>query len=307
MPEPVDVRPLAHTFAQAVGRPLSDEDALAVEERLQALWTQAQAAWRGLTVTPTAFASALGQRVTGPAPLTSLAELHTSDVYLVAACLEGDGAALEVFSQTLLPKACASIQRIELSSGLLRETTQVLRARLLVAPPGAGPTLGTYTGRGPLLHWLRAMAVREALKLRAREQRRVDIEGQALQETSAQRDVELDLVRQLHGHDFAQAFEVAFRALTARERTLLRLHVVDELNIDQLGAFYGTHRTTAFRWLEAAREALALGVRQALAERLGLSGSEVESLLGLVRSQLDVSLRRLLPVSATEGLVPTEK
>jgi RNA polymerase sigma-70 factor (ECF subfamily) len=47
---------------------------------------------------------------------------------------------------------------------------------------------------------------------------------------------------------------------------------------------------TVQRWLASAEQQLLAGVRQVLRERLELRASELDSLLGLVRSQLSVSL-----------------
>ena len=54
------------------------------------------------------------------------------------------------------------------------------------------------------------------------------------------------------------------------------------------------HRATAARWIVSAREALVDETKRQLRGRLGVSGAELDSLLGLVRSQIHVSLNRLL-------------
>jgi len=51
---------------------------------------------------------------------------------------------------------------------------------------------------------------------------------------------------------------------------------------------------SAQRRIEDVRETIADGLRRALGERLALSGAGVDSVAGLVASQLDVSLSRVL-------------
>jgi len=75
---------------------------------------------------------------------------------------------------------------------------------------------------------------------------------------------------------------------------VLRLHLLDGLNIDRIGQLHDVHRATAARWLASAREALAKDTQRILQARLQVSRSEFESLLRLVRSDLDVSLCRIL-------------
>lgn len=93
---------------------------------------------------------------------------------------------------------------------------------------------------------------------------------------------------------FETAIERALTRLSVRDRTLLRLHLAERLSIDALGAMYSVSRATAARWLAAARGALAQGVRDDLRARLHIPDSELDSLIAVVRSQLDVSVLRRL-------------
>jgi RNA polymerase sigma-70 factor (ECF subfamily) len=66
------------------------------------------------------------------------------------------------------------------------------------------------------------------------------------------------------------------------------------LTVDILGRLHGVHRATAARWVEAARASVVRAVRRHLRGTLGLGASELDSIVGLVKSGLDVSLTRLL-------------
>ncbi|HET9988029.1 MAG TPA: hypothetical protein VFQ65_05910 [Kofleriaceae bacterium] len=54
------------------------------------------------------------------------------------------------------------------------------------------------------------------------------------------------------------------------------------------------HRATAARWVAAARDLLAEGIRAEIAGRLAIDPREVDSLIELVRSRIDISLERIL-------------
>lgn len=87
-------------------------------------------------------------------------------------------------------------------------------------------------------------------------------------------------------------FETAIGALPARDRTLLRLNLVDGLTIDELARMYQMHRATAARQLEHARGAVATATRLHLAATV--PPDELEEVARLVASQLDLSLSRVL-------------
>ncbi len=77
-------------------------------------------------------------------------------------------------------------------------------------------------------------------------------------------------------------------------RTLLRMHVVEGVTLDGLAMAYGAHRATIARWLAAARSALLKGTRARLAGSLKLKPEEVDSLIELARSRLEISISRFL-------------
>jgi RNA polymerase sigma-70 factor, ECF subfamily len=86
----------------------------------------------------------------------------------------------------------------------------------------------------------------------------------------------------------------AAKQLEPGDRHLLRQHLVAGLSIDQLGAVLGIHRATAARRITRARERLAADTRAELARRLALAPEELDEVIGLVMSRLDVSLGQLL-------------
>ena len=74
---------------------------------------------------------------------------------------------------------------------------------------------------------------------------------------------------------------------------MLRQYYIDGLTIDRLAALYRVDRATTARWVVAARSAVLAGTRDFLGSALGVTTSEVESILRLVGSQLELSLRQL--------------
>jgi RNA polymerase sigma-70 factor (ECF subfamily) len=96
----------------------------------------------------------------------------------------------------------------------------------------------------------------------------------------------------------ACAFGDALRQLDAGDRRLLRYSIVERLTIDDVGLLAGVHRATAARHIAAARERLLEAARQYMKERLRVDTGELQSILRVCESELDVSVARLLEESA---------
>ena len=86
----------------------------------------------------------------------------------------------------------------------------------------------------------------------------------------------------------------ALATVGERDRLVLRLHLCSRVTVDSIGKMYGVAQSTASRWLLQARQAVSDEALRLLRERLGLRPSELHSLAGLVASQIDVSVSRLL-------------
>lgn len=102
------------------------------------------------------------------------------------------------------------------------------------------------------------------------------------------------MLKSRYGIAIADSLRAAIEALDKRSRALLRYAMVSGWTVDRIGTFYGVHRVTASRWIAAAREALADGVRKQVAQRLGITTEEVDSVVRFVQSQVDISLAHIL-------------
>jgi len=175
------------------------------------------------------------------------------------------------------------------------ELVQVVRTRLLVAPSHEVPRIATFSGRGSLKAWLRVVATREAARLLKTARRELAGDDEALADAVApDAGPALAFMKATYREEFKRAFHAAVAALTDRERLLLRQAELDGLSIDELARFYGVHRATAARWVQAARTAVLQGTRGQLAASLGIPSAEVASIMRLLRSNLDITLPALL-------------
>lgn len=222
----------------------------------------------------------------------ALAE-NTADLMLAWAAGRGDATALRRVD-ALVAEIGPAVRRIDGSPEFVDEVSQAVRVRLLVAEPGAAPRIAGYRGRGTLGAWIRAAATRVAIDLKrsaAPELAGDDLLGDLV---SREPDPALRQLKTLHRADFQAALAEALGALPDRQRAVLRLHYVDGLRLAEIGRLYGVHESTVSRWVTRAAEEVADQARRRLTERLSLSGSSLDSLGRLVRSQLDLSIARIL-------------
>jgi RNA polymerase sigma-70 factor (ECF subfamily) len=156
------------------------------------------------------------------------------------------------------------------------------------------PKLAQYAGRAPLGAWLRVVAARLASRAAADEREQPADDRVLEQLAAAGAGPELAYIKAAYRPALARAFVDALAALSLHERLLLRQQTIDGLGIDAIGRLHRVHRATAARWVARARDKLLAGTRGRLGEALGLPAGELDEVIGLVRSQLEVSLRRLL-------------
>ncbi|RYE85061.1 MAG: hypothetical protein EOO75_17385 [Myxococcales bacterium] len=93
---------------------------------------------------------------------------------------------------------------------------------------------------------------------------------------------------------FRESFQRALDSLPSRDQLLLRQHTLDGLGLDQLAAQHQVHRATVARWLASARETLVLRSRRHFFAAIELPPGEGDSVLRLVESRLDETIRRRL-------------
>lgn len=218
---------------------------------------------------------------------------RAADVYLAAACEGNDSAALNYFEQFFIAAIPRYVARLSLTREQLQEVQQRVRVRLFT---GAQARIGTYAAKAPLDAWVRMVTIRVALDLLgvAGGPAAAPAANDAAEEaaTSAS-EIEAFVIRRQMGPRLQQALSDGLQGLASRERSLLRMHFVDGLNIDEIGRVYGVHRATVARWLLSVRTQLFGTLKVSLSLQRAPSSSEFRSLVRVLRDDLHISLDRL--------------
>ena len=287
-------RPLSAAFfaARARSSTAAAPERPDLEAALEDAIVRGRAAWKDVDVADERFADFLGGRV----PAGELEAARAADLWAACACGTGDGRAIGAVETRYFPDVDAALGKMGLSADRISEVKQGLRKLLFVGDPDAGttPRITEYRGTGDLRAWLRVTAMRAALKLLRKENRETPTDDALLEARAHEDDPELAYMKAAYRASFKTAFQEALESLHARERTLLKQQIVDGLGIDELGALYQVHRATAARWVQSAREKLLTRTRRTFMLNARISSDECESIMRMVRSQLDVSLHRRL-------------
>lgn len=251
-------------------------------------------AWPGIVVEEERFFDEVKRRIAGVDGLTP-ASVKGADLYIAIACVDRNTPAIEAVCKLLTREVEVAATRTTASRDQIAEVVARLSRVLFVDEPPRPAALREYSGRGDLKSYLRVTAMRELVKVVNKGRREVGIEDDDLIDRIVPAsDPELSILRAQYKDVVDEATRAAIATLDERGRALLRYAFVDGWNVDRVGELYNVHRATAARWIAAVREQLGDQIREQLAARLRVAVDDVDSIVRLVQSRIDVSLERVL-------------
>ena len=258
-------------------------------DEVAAAFAIGRAAWPSVRLEFERFSDHVQQRGVSPTDLAAQAR----DLYLAVACGCGDDAAARLLDKLFIQNVDVHLARTGVPPAWRSEVHQKVRLKLL---SGGHPGITRYRGQAPLAAFVRVTAVRVGVDVAtaaAAMSRRPDEDVLNLL-ISMDANPEVETARALYRERFRSAVEETLTGLSKRERSLLRLHFLDNLSIDAMAAIYRVHRATVARWLVAIRNRALADLRSRLSLNLGGTPSELRSLIKLLRDDIDVSARRIL-------------
>lgn len=277
-------------------RGLADEPAIpaAHDPRLRAAAT----AWPGLVVPAEVFACWVGERL----PVEQIATIdptRLSDLYLACACALGVRDAADRFRETYAPELAQRLRTSDASGIDTADLMQIVLERVLVADGDAPPRIAEYRGGGSLRSWLRVVAFRVRINAGRNLGDHVDPLPDRFDAALADDlDPELEYLKAHYRAAFRTALGEALEGLSPRDRNLLRLQAIHGLSATGIAAIFHVHRATAKRWLADVRVAVLDATRTRLMATLAIDTSELDSVMRLIASRLEASVRRHLDDAA---------
>jgi len=295
----VEPHTLSRCFLAGLAEPVRAqvaEKALAVV--LDEHWERGAAAWPGIEVAPDRFARELARRLgaldSGDAVMAAIAVVRSSDVYVAIAGSDGHAAAIARLHDIVAGELQQVAIKLRASSDQTTEIHAEVCRSLLDDEPSRPAALRGYAGREDLRGYVRVIATRALIRTINRGRRDVAIGDAALfDRVLPHDDPELGVLRSRYHETVDAALRAALARLDGRARALLRYQLLDGWSIDRVGRLYGVHRATAVRWLADARDVLGNTIRDELAMRLQIATDEIDSIVRLVQSRVDMSLDRL--------------
>jgi RNA polymerase sigma-70 factor, ECF subfamily len=213
---------------------------------------------------------------------------HGSDFLLASAAGDRDVEALALIDKHHIARLPGRIRRLGSRGENVPDVLQTIRERLFA---GDAPRIRAYNATGPLAQWIKVVGIRTAIDFHRREPA-----GQAPHHETGETTVAagLDaaslLIRSEHKRELEGAIRHLLGSLPRRDRTVLRLHLVEGTSIDHIARIYGVHRVTVARWVWNAGEILIAGLTRHFKDRLGILPPEFESLARVMRSGLSLDL-----------------
>jgi RNA polymerase sigma-70 factor (ECF subfamily) len=248
------------------------------------LWGRGREAWPEVDLSEERFAELardLPDDEKGEAP----------ELYLACAWVAGLASAGQVMARDYLPPLRRRLARMRLAANEIDEVVQQTCERLIGRDTEGRARLVKYARQGRLQSLLVVVGTHIAIdSFRKADRERADHD--AIAALAAGSDPRSELMRQQKQTVFKAAVEAALETLDERERTVLRMHLIDELTLDEIADYYKVHRVTVSRWLAAARVAIVERAREAARAQFGLSDTEFDA--AYTGSQLGLSLDRLL-------------
>jgi RNA polymerase sigma-70 factor (ECF subfamily) len=270
----------------------------ALQDTLERVLAAAHDRWPALAIPDEDFLRYVAERLpTEGDVLAALTATHAADLYLACGCTRRDQHALRAFDREFIAQVSTYLRRADALPGITDEVKQILRTRLLLGDGQLLPRIARYGGRGPLGAWLRVTAARAGLHLRETLQPPRPGDPDLLLPGAAH-DPEFEYLRAHYGAELRSAFESTLAALSRREGAVLRLHYLEGMTANAIGALFRVSGRTVQRWLTELRQHILAETHRRLGERLGLSSSDLRGLLGLLQSEMDVSIARVLERTA---------
>ncbi len=288
---PLSEQFLAHLSGDAHAAFAGLED---LELRLSSAVARAREEHPSVSVDEAALVAHLARHLGPTEPVDGFTHLHAADLLLALGCARGDREALAAFNRQFGPDVDAAVRRFRGAALSEDDMKQTLHEKLFVGRGDKEPKIADYAGQGFLQNWVRITAVRTFTDMTRSATRNSETPADDLMQMADGEDLELSFLKRHYRAEFKHAFEAAAGSLESRERNLLRHSVVRGLSIDQIAALYHIHRATAARRVQKARETLLTRTQRELMDRLEIGREELDSLMQLIRSRLDVSIQRVL-------------
>jgi len=226
--------------------------------------------------------------------LELLTKLRVEELALARSCARGNEAAWEIFLNRYREKLYNAAHSIAREDSVARDLADSLYADLYGTRTTDGrrvSKLNSFTGRGSLQGWLRAVLAQEYVNRYRRQQRLVSLEEQT--EAGVQFQAEDPDPAQALDSRLQEATDQALASLAAEDKFILAGYYLDGRTLAGIARLLGVHESTVSRRLEKITASIRKAIRADLLKR-GMSSQEAEQAMEVEVSEFSLDVRRRL-------------
>jgi RNA polymerase sigma-70 factor (ECF subfamily) len=231
----------------------------------------------------------------GPSEILDfLASLRVEELALARACAKGHESAWELFLNRYREKLYRAAYSIAQEDSAARELADSLYADLYGTRTTDGvriSKLNSYTGRGSLEGWLRAVLAQEYVNRYRRQHRMVSLDEQTeagLQFQADEPDPALALDARVE-----EATDQVLASLAAEDKFILSSYYLDGRTFADIGRALSAHESTISRKLGKITASARKSILAGLVER-GMSPKEAKQAMEVEVSEISLDVRRRL-------------
>ncbi len=234
-----------------------------------------------------------------------LGRLRVEDLALARGCALGSETAWEIFLTRYREKLYGAAHSLVPGDANARELADSLYADLYGTRTAEGrgriSKLSSYTGRGSLEGWLRAVLAQEYVNRFRRQQRLVSLEEQT--EAGAQFEAAAPDPAEAVDPRVREATDEVLESLAAEDKFILVSYYLDERTLAEIARLVGVHESTISRKLDKVTAWTRKAILSALVKR-GMSRKEAEQAMEVEVTELSVDVRRRLMQEKRQETVP---
>lgn len=229
-------------------------------------------------------------------PLATLSEDLIADVFLAAACAQNVPGALLGLRSRMFAAVAKAVRTYDPSGPFAEEVYQRVSEAMFVGGPDGQPKIFRYQGEGPLAKYLGTAARWIALRM-VTNSARFQGEETLVDSLSRIQTQETMFLKEQHRELFNRALVIGVRQLSDRERLVLRLNLNERVSTTRLAAMYKVSQPTVSRWIQRAAHSIFARVKELVCDELDIDTREMESLLLLMRSQIEINISQASSVT----------
>ncbi len=226
--------------------------------------------------------------------LEFLTNLRVEELALARGCARGNEAAWEIFLNRYREKLYTAAHSIASEDSAARDLADSLYADLFgtrTADARRVSKLESFTGRGSLEGWLRAVLAQEYVNRYRRQQRLVSLEERT--EAGVQFQAEEPDPAQALDSRLEEATDQALASLAAEDKFILASYYLDGRTLADLARLLGVHESTVSRRLDKITASTRKAILAGLIKR-GMRLREAEQAMQVEVSELTLDVRRRL-------------